>query len=194
MADEQFDTSGFGQRLSVVEDDLNELKVTAASSSTKIDAIGADMGIMFKKMDRIAESSGSNAATKGMIPVSYVTWAVTTLMALVALGITMLTVAGGVMIYAMASGDEKDQLMITANTHEIEDGDSHRKDIDEWKQFHEMEMSRMSATQNANIKENQAELTEFKDWYHGFLEDYGKLTGKVDSLWSEIADLKNKSP
>ena len=193
MPDQDPDTlATFGKRLGVVEEDMGDLKVEMAKTTEGLIGVRHDMGILFSKLDRIAEDRGSVTATRGMIPITYVTWFITTLVAVCALGMTALVFAGGIMIYAMTSENEKDHLLIAENTHEIGDAERHQAVTDKWMMEHFKKVTELNATQSAHIEENQEELMEFKDWYHDFLEDYGKLSGKVDSLWSEISELKGR--
>lgn len=175
-----------GQRMTAMDSEMAGVK-------TEVGLMRGDFAGVKEAVNRLMEYSGSRHATKGMIPVSYVTWAVTTLVALVALGMTMLALAAGVMVYAMSSEDEKSLLQIESmETRMFEDDIREKRDRLQFEQLVEMMGSHNAAQQGtlANIEgrvsENSTELEVFWEWYHPFLVDYGRLSGKVDSLWTDV--------
>lgn len=85
--------------------EINEIKTITASSATVTEALRGDMKILFGKMDRMTEASGGVAATRGMVPVTYVTWGLGLMVSLTSIGITVLGIGAAIVIWVQSSGD-----------------------------------------------------------------------------------------
>ncbi len=110
-SDTNMTTAQLGRRMDRVEVDVGELKTEVAKTTSSVEGMRSDMNILFTKMDQVITSTSQVAASKDHIATKYVTWgiglALSTLLAMVSIGITVTGAAGGVGIWAMNSGDDK---------------------------------------------------------------------------------------
>lgn len=109
--DASMTTSQLGRRMDRVELDVGELKTEVAKTTSSVDGMRADMNVLFTKMDQVITSTSQVAAAKDHIPTKYVTWGIglslSTILAMVSIGLTVTGAAGGVVLWAMNSGDDK---------------------------------------------------------------------------------------
>lgn len=81
-----------------------------------------DMSVIFSKMDQAITVAQDREATKEMVPTKLVTWgvglAISTLVAIVGVGLTTTGLAGGVILWAMTSGDTLQDIRST-DRHEL---------------------------------------------------------------------------
>ena len=110
-SDASMTTTQLGRRMDRVELDVGELKTEVARTTSSVDGMRADMTVLFTKMDQVITSTSEVVAAKDHIPTKYVTWgiglALSTLLAMVSIGMTVTGAAGGVVLWAMNSGDDK---------------------------------------------------------------------------------------
>ena len=122
-------TAQLGNRIERVENDLTDIrddltgvKTEQARTTASVDAMRGDMSVLFEKLDHAISNADGREATKEMIPTKYVTWgiglSITTLLAMIGVGLTVTGLAGGVILWAMDSGDTLQDLK-SADRHEL---------------------------------------------------------------------------
>ena len=116
--DTKMTTAQLGRRMDRVEEDVGLLKTEVAKTTSSVEGLRGDMSILFTKMDQVIAGTSGVAATKDMIPSKYITWgiglSISTLFAMISVGLTVTGVAGGVVLWAMNSGDNKIDARIDA--------------------------------------------------------------------------------
>jgi chaperonin cofactor prefoldin len=117
-----------------LRDDMTDVKTTTAGTAAVAEALRGDMTVLFGKMDRMAERGNAGHATKGMIPISYVTWGVGVMVSLLSVGLTVLGISAAVVIWAQTSGDAKVAKDVAKNTAEINENEVDLDYLDKWRE------------------------------------------------------------
>lgn len=81
------------RRLDKVEHDVQVLNTAVATMTTEVRNLYTIQNEASQKLDKLLDQGGVQSATKGMIPVAYITWGVSAFIATIAVGLTALTIA-----------------------------------------------------------------------------------------------------
>ncbi len=87
------DVASTNRRLDKVEHDVQVLNTAVATMTTEVRNLYKIQHESSQKLDKLLDQGGVNSATRGMIPASYITWGVSAFIAVVAVGLTALTLA-----------------------------------------------------------------------------------------------------
>ena len=93
------------RRLDKVEHDVQVLNTAVATMTTEVRNLYKIQHESSQKLDKLLDQGGVTSATRGMIPVSYVTWAVSAFIAIIAVFLTALTFASGAIKDDIAAGN-----------------------------------------------------------------------------------------
>jgi hypothetical protein len=168
--------------------ELNEVKTTVASSAAITEGLRGDMTVLFGKMDRLSENTGSAAATRGMIPVGYVTWGAGLMVSLTSIGLTVLGLGAAVVIWAQSSGDKQVSKDVATNTAEIQENEDVLGYLSRWRDEWLIEWGVI-----------QTEIKALKESYSADIGGHDDTVRKIARLeenlkWAckEIADHKDE--
>lgn len=102
-----------------VEEDVGELKTEVAKTTSSVDGMRGDLNLLFGKMDQVITSTSHLDAAKDHIPSKYVTWGIglslSSILTMVGIGVTVTTVVGAVVLWAMDAGDAQLEQTISGN-------------------------------------------------------------------------------
>lgn len=174
-----------------VEEDVGELKTEVARTTSSVDGLRGDMSILFSKMDQVITGTVNQAATKDMIPTKYVTWAIglalSTLLTMIGLGVSVTGAAGAVVLWAMNSGDDKLTIKVE-DQHELVMAEMRTlsDDVTENRNMHEDVEARLRVReQEAFTAEDGRRLEDRVNLIERQATSNGALAMKA---WDEIMD------
>ena len=104
-------TSSLTSRVSKIEEDITDLRTQGAQHTSLLEGVRSDTSLLFGKLDQLL-SRPDATATRGMIPVSYVTWGIGALLTIVGLFFTASVMVAGVILFAVNSGDEATRQLV----------------------------------------------------------------------------------
>jgi len=112
-------TQQLGKRVGELEVDVKnltksvgDLSTVAASTQQQVNMLTQGQTAQSEKLDRLLARTAGGEATKGMIPVSYVTWGIGAFLTLAGLGLSITTIGGAVVLFAVNSGDKQSSAKI----------------------------------------------------------------------------------
>lgn len=93
------------RRLDKVEHDVQVLNTAVATMTTEVRNLYKIQHESSQKLDKLLDQGGVTSATRGMIPATYITWGVSAVIAIVAVGLTALTLASNSIKEDIAAGN-----------------------------------------------------------------------------------------
>jgi len=168
--------------------ELTEVKTTVASSAAVTEGLRGDMTVLFAKMDRMVENTGSAAATRGMIPASYVTWGAGLMVSLTSIGLTVLGLGAAVVIWAQSSGDKQVAKDVATNTAEIQENEDLLGYFSRWRDEWLIECGAIQTEIKALKESHLADIGGHDDT----VRKIARLEENLKWACKEIDDHKNK--
>jgi hypothetical protein len=111
-------TVQLGKRVGDLEHDVKSLNKSVGELSVVTNGVQQNVNILTtgqqaqsEKLDRLLARNAGGEATKGMIPVSYVTWGVGAVLTMTGLFFTASIIVAGMILFAMESGDKQNDLV-----------------------------------------------------------------------------------
>ena len=182
-------TAQLGGRVNRLETDVGEMRVEVTRSTSSIEGMRGEIARMFEKLDQWGGAISGSTATKGMIPATYVTWAVGVFVSLIGVGLTLMTLAAGIVLFAMNGNRELDGQRMDYITQSMAADDLQERE--DTKKFSTMTATAAKRAQGAavatseimsKVVENERELDIFWEWYHPFLEEWGRVNNDIQHL------------
>lgn len=123
-------TQQLGKRVGDLEADVKslgksvgDLATVTAGVQQQVSSLSQGQGAQSDKLDRLLARNAGGEATKGMIPVSYVTWGVGAVLTMIGLFFTASIIVAGVILFAMESGDKQNDLITDRVKDDVEEHD-----------------------------------------------------------------------
>lgn len=159
-----------------VEEDVSKLNTSVSAIGVQVGTMATQQSESAGKLDQLLARGMGQEATKGMVPVSYITWAIGALISFTGVGLTILTIAAAVILFAMNHNAEKDGLKIDIVTAKVEEN---HEDIDDIEvRVGEIEKGRFDSEQGDDMRERiailEADLASEKkraDYLERYIED-----------------------
>lgn len=107
-------TQQLGKRVGDLETDVKTLAKSVGDLATVTTTVQQQVNMLThgqqsqsEKLDRLLSRTTGSEATKGMIPVNYVTWGVGAVLTMIGLFFTAAVIVAGVVLFAVDSGDSQ---------------------------------------------------------------------------------------
>ena len=205
MSNEQegMTTAQLGSRVDRLDDEmqgvkteLGDLKTSTTRATAVVEGMRGDLTGLFTKLDRVSETTGH----PGMVPISYIWSGLGLLLTLATIGISVTVIAGTIVLWAMSSNADKDDLRMSSIEAEASDLEAHQestlvlmKDTLLDRQERLIAQAETLARYDERIKQLEAHDTSTIGGYDQKIQELAALQEKVKWARQEIDDHKDKA-